>query len=128
MPRARKPPNTPAAVAAEKNMAIRSPHSWRRYHMLEGVETSIANVGSVEEGQEVENRDKWDNGPINLAYQSVGIGFTPASTLDRLDLVDMLSHVDTCFVIVWGSFHRGDHERRHKDFVPGIYKGSTLFP
>lgn len=34
MPRARRPPKAPAAVAAEKNMAIRSPHSWRLYHMV----------------------------------------------------------------------------------------------
>lgn len=41
MPRASKPPKAPAAVAAEKNIAIRRPHSWRRYQsvMLDVVNT-----------------------------------------------------------------------------------------
>jgi hypothetical protein len=34
MPRASRPPKAPAAVAAEKKIAIRSPHSWRRYHIV----------------------------------------------------------------------------------------------
>jgi hypothetical protein len=31
---ARRPPNAPAAVAAEKKIAMRKPHSWRLYHMV----------------------------------------------------------------------------------------------
>jgi hypothetical protein len=34
IPRASKPPKAPAAVAAEKKMAIRNPHSWRLYHRV----------------------------------------------------------------------------------------------
>jgi hypothetical protein len=34
IPRARRPPKAPAAVAAEKKMAMRRPHSWRRYHIV----------------------------------------------------------------------------------------------
>lgn len=39
MPRARRPPKAPAAVAAEKKTAMRKPHSCLRYHMvmLDGV-------------------------------------------------------------------------------------------
>lgn len=34
MPYARLPPNAPAIVAAEKNSAMRYPHSCRRYHVV----------------------------------------------------------------------------------------------
>lgn len=46
IPRASSPPKAPAAVAAEKKMAIRNPHSWRRYHMVmlrEGVRWLVSN-------------------------------------------------------------------------------------
>lgn len=32
IPKAKRPPKAPAAVAAEKKMAMRRPHSWRLYH------------------------------------------------------------------------------------------------
>jgi len=34
IPRARSPPKAPAAVAAEKKIAMRRPHSWRLYHIV----------------------------------------------------------------------------------------------
>lgn len=56
IPRAKRPPKAPAAVAAEKKMAIRTPHSWRLYQSVMLV-TSLLVVRSQIETLKVLRRD-----------------------------------------------------------------------